>query len=1242
MKINVPERRSFPTDPTLPYVQPSLGQTGNAQYGRVFSPIANSLRFYTSGGEYDADSIANAQEYVNSRNDLSDAEQRRILTFGIGSQDNLAHEINFIEAQRNRQDVISRSSGLNIFITHPSLHFSLAIPYLGVSAASRLGTALRNVQGSRAVAGIGPRLTAQAEARFGPDLAQVARFAPERLREIRGIGPARAAAAEEAFVQPVSMAVSARQLMRGTPLTATQLARIGALDAAVIDGSMSLTEALTEIGMGEDPVDELTNAALLTTGTTIFGGALGYGFGAILGRPLGQGARVKAFHDNYRQYLNNVSDRPLDRGEDVSYAGQWFTNSIFYRALPTPLKVEIGDAAIPNWAKEDLLGLGGDSGLPTIQNQRGESHGASVFTNAGRRQGEWYEALEIINQGYREVNPRGATEILNVPVGSYIERVRRAIGRESFSPEDWYNHIGRLYLDEIPYDRMTGQEAAAVQAFESFIVRYGDGLSDIGLINRRDLLEETYVADVGRQSELVSVVNGIIEQNRTWMTKGINEISQQIEQKSNILRGLSREETGRGLTAAQLKLRKKLDEEIVDLQASLQRFDQFFEKINAATSVDELAALYNQLDLTPSMQNALKNLGDAMSQTRRRVENAARVLERRDARPETRHFPTFYNRPAIEQNREKFKGILIRHFRENPEVITKTDEGLYEFKKLSTAPDDLAKRADDTIDRILGEVDDDAVDAMFSGTGRSGPLMSRRLDIPRNLIKDFIVTDVKDVMIAYTQRVAPRLEFHKRFPHPETGKLMSLESRLQYMRNRLTQDGVPEDKINRYIKNFVGTYDRIVGGAIKNPDAIDTRIAETLRSAATWTYLGGSSVAALGDIASLFMDHELRVLGNTLLSLTDDVTIGMGKKELNLAGEALELSQGMTHIRYVESLSSNSLRRSVFDKVNNGFFTANLLGPVTVMIKSMDSLLRGHTIIEASQKLLDGRATEFERTFLARYNITEDLARRITSMPFEQSRNGLFLPNTKAWTDEEAVNAFRNALRSGVMNRVIMGTPADKPLVMDGVAYIPERVASKLPYGSQLPVDPRVPGYRRIESGLLALPFTFYSYTLGALNKITANHAAGAVRNRLTHAAVALGLGSMIVQFRTPNYIWENMDTDDKIARAFDFSGLAAIYSDMGYRTLAMANELGFESNFPIQPKFNADPDPLGALLSLGGAPVDWTYNLATSVGDLLQGNYNDGVKGLIRSMPLIDAIGIAGGLRDDALSIANQLPNSR
>ena len=1239
MRINVPNPIPFADQAPLPNVTATLGQTRNAQYGSVFSPIAESLRFYTSSGEYDPTILSYAQDYIDSRGDLSDQERRRLYTFGVGNRDNLAHEINFVERQREFQDVIVRSTGLNLFVTDPALHFSLAIPFLGVSATARLGTSLSNLQRARSVAGIGPRLTERATATFGDDLASVARFAPERLTEIPGIGPTRARAAETAFQHPVSMAVSASNLMRGTRLTPTQFAKIGALDAAVVDGSISLTQALTEIGMGADPVDELTNAALLTTGTTLIGGALGYGFGSLFSRPLRQGARIETFRTNYQKYLNEISDRPLERGEDISYAGQWFTSSWFYRMLPNPLKVEIGDPEIPNWAKDDLLGVGGDNGLPTIQNQRGESHGNSVLMNAGRRQGDWYQTLEVLNENFRQVNPRGATEMMNIPVGGIIERTRRFFGRDNFSPEDWYNRIGRLYVDEVPYDRMTAQEAASVQALETFFRRYEDELTAEGLINRRDIFEEIFSTNVGRQTELSSVVEGIIAQNRRWMARGLNDIADQLSSKIRLFDNLDAEETARGLTDAQIRLRDDLRFEISNLQRTQQRFERAFEKIEAARTVDELASLYNDLDLTPKMREGLQKLGDALDETRARIQNAQMVIERGAGREARRYFPRFFNRRAIEQNRDQFRGILINWFRQNSEIMVKGEDGLYSFQKLSTDPAALAKRADDTIDAILGEIDDDAVDAIFTGFGRSGPLMSRRLNIPNDLIKDFIITDAKEVMIAYTQRVAPRLEFHKRFRNPETGKLMTLEARLDYMRNRLRSDGVSEEKINRYIKNFVGTYDRVVGSAIKNPDTIDTRIANVLRTAATWTYLGSSGVAALGDAASLVMDHELSVLGKAFLSLMDDVTIGIGKKELNLAGEALEITAGTTQLRYMESLSGNALRRSATDKVNNAFFMLNLLGPVTIAIKSMDSLLRGHTLIEASQKLLDGSANDFERTFLARYNITEDMARRIVAQPFERSNNGLILPNTKAWTDEVAVREFRNALRSGVMNRIIMGTPADKPLVMDGVAYIPDRVARKLPYGDTLPRDPRVPGYVRIESGLLALPFTFYTYTFGALNKITANHAAGAVRNRLAHVAIAMGLGSMIVQLRTPNYIWENMDTEDKIARAFDFSGLAAIYSDIGYRALSMSSELGFESNFPIQPKFASNPDPLGALVSLGGAPADWAYNLGSAVTDMVQGEYNEGVKGLIRSTPLISTIGLMGGLRDDALAIANQIP---
>ena len=32
-------------------------------------------------------------------------------------------------------------------------------------------------------------------------------------------------------------------------------------------------------------------------------------------------------------------------------------------------------------------------------------------------------------------------------------------------------------------------------------------------------------------------------------------------------------------------------------------------------------------------------------------------------------------------------------------------------------------------------------------------------------------------------------------------------------------------------------------------------------------------------------------------------------------------------------------------------------------------------------------------------------------------------------------------MSSGIMNTILMGTPADKPLIVDGVAYVPYRIA---------------------------------------------------------------------------------------------------------------------------------------------------------------------------------------------------------
>tara|TARA_R110000796_G_scaffold206924_1_gene323283 strand:+ start:1 stop:2628 length:2628 start_codon:yes stop_codon:yes gene_type:complete len=872
-------------------------------------------------------------------------------------------------------------------------------------------------------------------------------------------------------------------------------------------------------------------------------------------------------------------------------------------------------------------------------NQMGESIGSSTFIKAARRQGDWFKALDVINTNYREVSPRGAAQVLNVPIGEYVERVRRKLGKESFAPDEWYNHIGTLMIDEVPFDKMTPQEAASVQAARTFFDKYGAELQEVGLINSRDLFDTTFNKANANLSRLESLTENIIEQNQRWMRPQLDSAVARIEATNQKLRSLGKIASTRGLTNKQVKFQASLEKQLVGLQEVAERFDNYFSKIDDAKNVDDLAALFNDLDLTDDMRLALGKAGDDLISARARVNNAQEMIDRAPPTVSQNSYLTrIFNRRRIVKERDAFRKILVDWFRANPEQISKGDDGLFKVDILPTDDASLIARADRTIDNILGETDEDAVDAIFTGIGKSGPLVSRRLNIPNKLIKDFIVTDIKEVMIAYTNRVAPKIEYHKQFRNPKNGRLMSLEDRMDYYRERLTKEGVNKKTINEYIKNFVATYDQVVGTTLKRPDAIDTKIAEALRTATSWTFLGNSGVAALGDAASIFMDHELNIIGKSFLGMMDDLSLKMSTRELQLAGEALEIVRGTTHLKYLESLTNDAFSKTLPDKLNNAFYIMNGLAPVTVAIKAMDGLLRGHTIIEASTRLIGGTASKFEREFLARYNITEDLARRISKSPYQKSQGELFLPNTEAWTDDVAVNAFREALASGVINRVIMGTPADKPLMMSGVAYVPDSIANFLPF--DLPVDPRIQGYRRVESGLLALPFTFYSYTMGALSKITGNYASGSVRNKAAHTAVALGLGYAIVRSRTPSWAWDDMDTEDKIMRSFDFSGLAAIYSDMTYRAIAMANEMGVESGFPIQPKFDGGTDPLGAAVSLGGAPADWSYEVLSSIGQMLNGDVQDGAKGLIRMMPLIDTLATGDIIKDTAKDLVSNLPN--
>ncbi len=238
---------------------------------------------------------------------------------------------------------------------------------------------------------------------------------------------------------------------------------------------------------------------------------------------------------------------------------------------------------------------------------------------------------------------------------------------------------------------------------------------------------------------------------------------------------------------------------------------------------------------------------------------------------------------------------------------------------------------------------------------------------------------------------------------------------------------------------------------------------------------------------------------------------------------------------------------------------------------------------------------------------------------YENKINDLALKehNKQPKIEEETLTAFRSALSSGILNTIMMGTPADKPILVDGVAYVPMNVARM--FGMK--EDARVRGYSRIESGLLGLPFQVYSYALAATNKVAGSFMQGQMKNRWGGLATAMGAGYLSLMIKTPDFAWDNMDMEDRFARAFDQSGVMALYSDLFYTAMSTSLALGGPniSGGMLNPKFPPREGTMGmvdAATGVGGAGVSITTDYAEGVGQFLNGEYGEGAKQIMRSLP--------------------------
>ena len=265
------------------------------------------------------------------------------------------------------------------------------------------------------------------------------------------------------------------------------------------------------------------------------------------------------------------------------------------------------------------------------------------------------------------------------------------------------------------------------------------------------------------------------------------------------------------------------------------------------------------------------------------------------------------------------------------------------------------------------------------------------------------------------------------------------------------------------------------------------------------------------------------------------------------------------------------------------------------------------------------KITKQEQEYLTRYNIDYDDALKIAESAWEKTEAGLYLPNSSQWTDVKVTQNFREAMNSGIMNTILMGTPADKPIAVDGVFYIPIHVARKF----NMTEDPKFKGYARVENGLLGLPFQFMSYSFAAANKITASLAQGQVKNRTVAVLASLGLGYMSLSLKQPDFVMDKMSFSDKLARSFDTSGIASLYSDLFYTAMNTSLAVGGPNIGLgiINPKFPQEENALDALTGIAGAGPSYAVDVSRAVGKILSGEFGEGTYELTGRLPFVTAL---------------------
>jgi hypothetical protein len=366
---------------------------------------------------------------------------------------------------------------------------------------------------------------------------------------------------------------------------------------------------------------------------------------------------------------------------------------------------------------------------------------------------------------------------------------------------------------------------------------------------------------------------------------------------------------------------------------------------------------------------------------------------------------------------------------------------------------ELPGLADQIIDRILGTpegrlpYDGPTVQAKsgFSGVDMDarGPLAARQFMIPDRMIEQWLERDIDVIMRAYVHTMAPDIELTKRFGSADMidkfKEVAEEYARLQAQAKTPAERHKLKKQMDEDFRNIAAIRDRLRGtyAIPENPEAIMVRTARTALTLSYMSKLGGQVISAFTDPARFVMVHGLAAtFSDGLIPLFSNFKQFRGAarelEKLHGAAELINDSRALRMADISDSWGANTKFERLVQSGGRNFGMISLMAPWNAAMKQFASVLTLNRIMRNAVKRSEGKTlSRREQEFMAWSGISDGAARRM-GVEFKANgakQNGLWLPNTNAWSDESrnVVDALSVALRKNVDTIIITPTAGELP-----------------------------------------------------------------------------------------------------------------------------------------------------------------------------------------------------------------------